>query len=135
MSWGSFWLGAGADRFLFRRRTLGALIWWALVAAYVVTHTWWGWLLVLVAGFLLARRMNRRARPAVGVGRRPLPRTLREQVIARDGYVCGLCGGAVDPTDVHIDHRLPVAWGGSDELNNLQVTHSRCNLRKGAREL
>ena len=57
---------------------------------------------------------------------------LRRVVIDRDGYVCGLCGGDVEPADVHIDHILPVAHGGSEVVHNLQVTHSRCNLRKGA---
>ncbi len=57
----------------------------------------------------------------------------RQQVIDRDGYVCGLCGGAVEPADVHIDHIVPWSLGGRDELTNLQVAHSKCNLRKGNR--
>jgi HNH endonuclease len=65
--------------------------------------------------------------------RRPLPTRLRELVIMRDGYVCGLCGGDVDPKDVHLDHRLPWSKGGQHTLDNLQVAHSRCNIRKGAR--
>lgn len=67
-----------------------------------------------------------------GVRRRNLPRRLREAVIARDGYVCGLCGDDVASDDVHIDHILPVAHGGGDQLDNLQVAHSLCNIRKGA---
>lgn len=58
---------------------------------------------------------------------------LRLEVIARDGYVCGLCDGDVDPTDVHIDHIMPASLGGKDELDNLQVAHSFCNIRKGNR--
>ena len=68
---------------------------------------------------------------------RPLRRSisgmiLRRLVIERDGYVCRLCGGPVEPSDVHLDHILPVVRGGRDCESNLQVTHSRCNLRKGA---
>lgn len=57
----------------------------------------------------------------------------RAAVIERDGYICGLCKREVEPDDVHIDHVLPVSLGGGDELRNLQVAHSRCNLVKGAR--
>lgn len=62
-----------------------------------------------------------------------LPTGLRERVIARDGLVCGLCSGPVELDDVHIDHIIPWSLGGRDELSNLQVAHSACNLRKGAR--
>lgn len=58
---------------------------------------------------------------------------LRQLVIERDGCVCGLCGGDVDPNDVHIDHLVPVSHGGLDLLENLQVAHSKCNLSKGNR--
>lgn len=58
---------------------------------------------------------------------------LRALVIERDGYVCQLCGGEVDPADVHIDHITPWSLGGRSTLDNLQVAHSTCNLRKGNR--
>ena len=68
-------------------------------------------------------------------GRRTaIPPTLRRMVIDRDGYVCQLCGDDVEPNDVHIDHIKPWSKGGQNVLGNLQVAHSRCNLRKGARE-
>lgn len=69
----------------------------------------------------------------MGLSRQSLPPEIRASVIGRDGYICGLCGDPVDHDDVHIDHILPVSLGGSDDLPNLQVTHSRCNLVKGAR--
>lgn len=65
-------------------------------------------------------------------GRRALPRDVRCKVIRRDAYVCGICKGFVPPDDVHIDHIVPVAHGGTDDLSNLQVAHSGCNLSKGA---
>lgn len=66
-------------------------------------------------------------------GRTPLPAWLRERVIQRDGLICGLCGTPVEKRDVHIDHIFPRSKGGRDILANLQVAHSRCNMRKGAR--
>jgi HNH endonuclease len=65
--------------------------------------------------------------------RRHLPTQLRITIIERDGLVCGLCRGEVEPGDVHIDHIHPVSLGGTDDPDNLQVTHSICNLIKGAR--
>lgn len=62
-----------------------------------------------------------------------LPEPIRRAVIARDGYICRLCGGSVEPGDVHIDHVRPRVLGGSDEVKNLQVAHSFCNISKGAR--
>lgn len=58
---------------------------------------------------------------------------LRAAVIARDGYVCGICAVDVDPSDVHLDHIKPHSKGGPTTLGNLRVTHSRCNMSKGAR--
>lgn len=56
-----------------------------------------------------------------------------KRVIERDGLICQLCGGAVERSDVHIDHIYPYSLGGATALNNLQVAHSLCNIRKGAR--
>lgn len=65
--------------------------------------------------------------------RHGVKQVLRVAVIERDGFVCGLCGGEVEPDDVHIDHIFPKSLGGSDRLDNLQVAHSLCNMRKGNR--
>jgi 5-methylcytosine-specific restriction endonuclease McrA len=60
-------------------------------------------------------------------------RILRDQVIGRDGMVCGLCGKEVAEDQVSIDHVLPISLGGTDDLDNLQVAHRGCNSRKGWR--
>jgi hypothetical protein len=65
--------------------------------------------------------------------RRKISRAKRALVIARDGLICGICSEQVEPHDVHIDHIKPVSLGGGNELENLQVAHSRCNIKKGAR--
>jgi len=65
--------------------------------------------------------------------RRPLSRALRAYIISRDASVCGLCGQLVAPSEIDIDHIHPRSLGGSDDPNNLQVSHARCNRRKGAR--
>lgn len=57
---------------------------------------------------------------------------VRNAVIRRDGYVCGICSEPVEPNDVHLDHIIPYSRGGPTTVENLRVTHSACNLRKGA---
>lgn len=62
-----------------------------------------------------------------------LPNRLRDAVLERDGFVCGICGDEIESGDLHIDHILPVARGGTNDLDNLQPAHSFCNISKGAR--
>lgn len=57
----------------------------------------------------------------------------RRAVIARDGLVCGICGGVVAIEDVELDHVLPFSMGGPTTVENLRVTHSRCNRIRGNR--
>lgn len=47
--------------------------------------------------------------------------------------ICQLCFDLVEIKDLHLDHIQPWSKGGSDALDNLQVTHSWCNLSKGNR--
>jgi 5-methylcytosine-specific restriction endonuclease McrA len=54
-------------------------------------------------------------------------------VFERDEGVCGICGGAVDPADWHMDHVVPIARGGPHVYANVQVAHPRCNSSKGAK--
>jgi len=44
---------------------------------------------------------------------------------------CG-CGGDLGE-DYHLDHRMPLALGGSNTDGNMQLLRKRCNLRKGAK--
>jgi 5-methylcytosine-specific restriction endonuclease McrA len=53
-----------------------------------------------------------------------------EFLIARDGFVCGVCGGALDTDKSSIDHIIPVVLGGPNSLDNFQAAHLLCNIRK-----
>lgn len=49
----------------------------------------------------------------------------------RDRGLCGICGhGVTSYYDASIDHMMPLALGGTNELDNLQLAHIRCNQRK-----
>jgi 5-methylcytosine-specific restriction endonuclease McrA len=65
----------------------------------------------------------------------------RKRAIHSKDPVCAICHTYIDieapafsPLAVEVDHIVPRARGGSlYELDNLQLTHSRCNRKKGAR--
>lgn len=60
-----------------------------------------------------------------------IPRGLRKEVFKRDNYTCVECGASKDDgATLHIDHKIPVSKGGTDELDNLQTLCSKCNLNK-----
>ena len=57
------------------------------------------------------------------------------------GTTCGICREVVDldlrkpdPQSPSIDHIVPVARGGTDDLANFQMTHLGCNQRKHLRD-
>ena len=60
-----------------------------------------------------------------------IPRGMRHEVFKRDNYTCVECGASRDDgATLHIDHKIPVSKGGTDELDNLQTLCSKCNLNK-----
>ena len=60
-----------------------------------------------------------------------VPRGLRKEVFKRDNYRCVECGASKDDgATLHVDHKIPVSKGGTDELDNLQTLCSECNLNK-----
>lgn len=79
------------------------------------------------------RRDPRKVHPA-------LRNAVRAKVLATQD-VCAICGLLVDktlpqydPMAPEIDEIIPVSRGGSPvDLDNLQLTHRRCNERKGNR--
>ena len=66
--------------------------------------------------------------------RKSLPPSIRRFVLERDGRHCGICDQDIaDEEPIDIDHIHPVALGGTDNPDNLQVAHASCNRSKGAR--
>jgi hypothetical protein len=51
----------------------------------------------------------------------------------RDGHRCQSCGNGVgDGIKLHVDHRIPLEWGGSNLDDNLWTLCSNCNQAKKA---
>lgn len=49
----------------------------------------------------------------------------------RDRGMCALCKQAVTPKQASIDHKTPIADGGTHTWDNVQLVHIRCNKVKG----
>ena len=55
----------------------------------------------------------------------------RDHLINRDGAVCKICEKPFKSMkDITFDHIVPKSKGGTDELENIQLAHFRCNLSK-----
>lgn len=63
------------------------------------------------------------------------------EVFKRDNWICQICFKSVNPKSIDpydsqritLDHRLPIALGGTHTKTNLQTAHLSCNISKGAR--
>lgn len=66
---------------------------------------------------------------------------VRKRAIASKDPVCALCGNPIDmdakpytPLALEVDHIVPVSRGGAPyDIDNLQLTHHRCNRQKSNR--
>ena len=66
------------------------------------------------------------------INRSPIPPKLRFDVLRRDKYVCQYCGACGPNVELQIDHIIPVARGGKDEMNNLKTACFDGNSGKGS---
>lgn len=62
--------------------------------------------------------------------RKKISKELRVQVLIRDKSTCRMCGRSKDEVSLHVDHIVPVAKGGTDEISNLATLCSDCNIGK-----
>lgn len=59
----------------------------------------------------------------------------RWQVLARDSFTCTYCGRKPPEVALHVDHKVSVKDGGSDELDNLVAACDKCNGGKSGSSL
>lgn len=67
--------------------------------------------------------------------RKPISKKLRFEIFKRDGFKCQYCGKSAPDVVLEIDHVIPVAHGGTNDIANLVTACRECNSGKGAREL
>ena len=71
---------------------------------------------------MLLMRHARRAKTAGG-------RISKKDISNWDSRECGVCEIVIDGK-FHIDHIIPLSRGGEHVVENLQLTHPSCNLKK-----
>jgi hypothetical protein len=67
--------------------------------------------------------------PTARQRREPIPREIRRVVFERDAGQCTQCGSTFD---IQYDHVIPLALGGANSVENLQLLCGQCNRQKGA---
>lgn len=65
------------------------------------------------------------------IDRRPWLVHVIEEIHLSQNGVCPLCSHMVELGQHHVDHLVPVKFGGGNERANLQVVHPGCNRKKG----
>jgi 5-methylcytosine-specific restriction enzyme A len=62
--------------------------------------------------------------------RNNIPPAVKKYVFQRDNYQCQSCGKTEQETNLNIDHIIPLAKSGSNDISNLQTLCSHCNQQK-----
>jgi 5-methylcytosine-specific restriction endonuclease McrA len=84
------------------------------------------------AGRHCAHQHNRRAREKGQGGR--LSSDLAAKLYVSQRGRCACCGESLEP-GFHMDHIVPLALGGRNSDDNVQLLLPVCNMRKGARRV
>lgn len=83
------------------------------------------------------RRRHPEAIRARGVNQRAKGNHLRgSQILSmleQQKHRCWWCGKKIKGNDYHVDHVIPIARGGTNDIGNLRIACPSCNLKKGAR--
>jgi 5-methylcytosine-specific restriction endonuclease McrA len=59
--------------------------------------------------------------------------TLWNMQMKRQGFVrCFVCNGLVKKEHATLEHIVPRAKGGTDEMSNLAISHASCNHSRGS---
>lgn len=67
--------------------------------------------------------------------RKAISKSLRFEVFKRDSFTCQYCGRMAPDVLLEIDHIMPVAKGGTNDLLNLVTSCADCNRGKGKKTL
>jgi hypothetical protein len=87
-------------------------------------------------GYLGAETAAEDVLPDPKTPREAISKSRRFDIMKRDGFRCRLCGGTQEHGLVlHVDHKVPLAKGGSNEDDNLWTLCEYCNLGKSDKDL
>lgn len=75
-----------------------------------------------------------------GATRKTASNHIKDQLYTQYGVVCAFCGkenteadetGKISREGFNIDHKIPIAKGGEDVVDNMQILCRECNVAKG----
>jgi len=66
------------------------------------------------------------------MNRQKISKSVRFEILRRDNFACRYCGLPAGVVQLHIDHVLPVAMGGTNDPANLTAACPDCNEGKRA---
>lgn len=77
--------------------------------------------------------MGRHVRGILAKNRRQNRRkTIYKMTMKREGSVpCFVCHEHVELKDMSLEHIIPRSKGGSDDMDNLSISHKSCNEERG----
>lgn len=75
----------------------------------------------------MRNRFKKRSR----TGRNRIRKSIREEVYSRDDFTCQYCLKQTPKPELTVDHVLPLALGGMDEITNYVTCCQECNQAKG----
>ena len=67
--------------------------------------------------------------------RKSIPKSVRFEVFKRDSFKCQYCGASAPDVILEVDHIVPVAEGGENDMMNLITSCRDCNRGKGKKKL
>ena len=67
--------------------------------------------------------------------RKSIPKSVRFEVFKRDSFKCQYCGASAPDVILEVDHIVPVAEGGENDMMNLITSCRDCNRGKGKKRL
>ena len=83
----------------------------------------------------IGRKSSKKSAGSAVYEREALPPSIRFAVLQRDGFRCRYCGKGTQsnpPVELEVDHLVPVAAGGDNDLGNLVSACVSCNRGKSA---
>jgi len=79
-------------------------------------------------------KMSDSSRQVKGFSKRSQAARKRKEVLLRDEYICQHCGEAYPEYNLEADHKIPLAEGGADEVENMQTLCCTCHAKKSDSE-
>jgi 5-methylcytosine-specific restriction endonuclease McrA len=92
-----------------------------------------------------ARLSTQRAEAGIHETGTAMTKSMRQilLIVERDGDMCAICSKHVDLTIVDglhdnapsRDHKVPKSRGGKNGIDNMQLAHRKCNIKRGNKRL